>query len=208
MYSFDQLLKSRRSAMKFIPNVPISTEELEEMFQLATLAPSSFNLQHAHYMVIIDPDEKERLREAAYGQYKIHTASAAIVVLGDLNAYKQAEEIYNGMLLLGMMDRMSFDQMIQDITSLYEGRGASFQHEEAIRNASLSAMLFMLIAKEHGWDTCPMIGFDVEAVRKEFHIPANLVPAMMITIGKEDDSKVRPRGYRKPVGQFVHFGSF
>ena len=32
--------------------------------------------------------------------------------------------------------------------------------DEAIRNASLSAMTFMYAAKYYGYDTCPMIGFD------------------------------------------------
>jgi len=30
----------------------------------------------------------------------------------------------------------------------------------------------------------------------------------MITMGEEDTSKTRMRGYRKPVGEFVSFNSF
>ena len=69
-------------------------------------------------------------------------------------------------------------------------------------------MLFMLIAKDKGWDTCPMIGFDAEAVAKLLHAPENLVPVMIITIGVEKTSNRRPRGYRKPIGEFVSYGAF
>jgi len=69
-------------------------------------------------------------------------------------------------------------------------------------------MLFMLAAKERGWDTCPMIGFDPEAIREILNIPDQYVPAMMITIGKEDLSGQRARGYRKPVGEFVSYNQF
>ncbi len=38
--------------------------------------------------------------------------------------------------------------MVQDTVSFYENRGEPFKRDEAIRNASLSAMMFMLSAKE------------------------------------------------------------
>ncbi|AIF54173.1 nitroreductase [Pelosinus sp. UFO1] len=101
----------------------------------------------------------------------MHSASAAILVLGDKLAYKNAENIYSGMLSLGIMDKLEYDSTIQGINNLYESGGEEFQRTEAIRNASLSAMMFMLIAKDEGWDTCPMIGFDPEEVRRIFNIP-------------------------------------
>jgi putative NAD(P)H nitroreductase len=94
------------------------------------------------------------------------------------------------------------------VLGFYESRGDAFKRDEAVRNASLSAMLFMLVAKEKGWDTCPMIGFDPAAVSAELNIPDAYVPAMMITIGKEDTTNQRPRGYRKPVGEFVSYNAF
>lgn len=80
--------------------------------------------------------------------------------------------------------------------------------EEAIRSASLSAMQMMLIAKDRGWDTCPMIGFDPVAMRQLLNVPDNYEPVMLIAIGKEDTSSFRPRGYRKPVGEFVSYNRF
>lgn len=46
-------------------------------------------------------------------------------------------------------------------------------------------MMFMLSAKEKGWDTCPMIGFDAEAVKRILNIDDQFEVVMMITIGKE-----------------------
>ncbi|AWB46196.1 nitroreductase family protein [Paenibacillus sp. CAA11] len=208
MSAFDELIQSRRSAMKFQTDVQISQHELSELFHAAALAPSCYNLQHTHYVAVTKPEEKEKLKQAAGGQHKVVMASAAIVVLGDLDAYKKADQIYGGMRDLGIMSQLDYDLMLDTINGLYESRGAEFQKEEAIRNASLSAMLFMLNAKDKGWDTCPMIGFDPEAVRELLHIPDHLIPVMMITLGKEDTSKQRPRGYRKPVAEFVTFDRF
>lgn len=208
MSDLREIIKDRRSANNFIEGHIIPKEDFNEIFELLKLAPSCFNIQHASYLVVTDPEKKEALREAAFNQYKIHTASAAVIILGDREAYKKADSIYSGMLSLKMMSQFDYDNMLNDINNLYEGRGEGFQRDEAIRNASLSAMMFMLIAKDKGWDTCPMIGFDPEKVCKLFHIPENLEPIMLVTMGKEDKNKQRFRGYRKPVGEFVTFDSF
>ncbi|MUG43701.1 nitroreductase family protein [Paenibacillus woosongensis] len=202
------VLKERRSATKFHPEAKISEQELEEIFSLVKYAPSAFNLQHAHYVVVHDPEKKNKVYEAANKQYKIKTASAAILVLGDLNAYQNVRQLNEGMLHLGIINKQELDMTVESVTRFYEERGDSFKRDEAIRNASLSAMLFMLIAKDKGWDTCPMIGFDPEQMRKELNIPDQYVPVMLIALGKEDLSGQRLRGYRKPVGEFVTYNGF
>jgi putative NAD(P)H nitroreductase len=205
MSDLKSLIEKRRSATNFIEGIKIPKEDFQEIFELLKLAPSCFNIQHANYLVITDEDKKEALRGAAFNQYKIHTASAAILVLGDKEAYKKSDKIYSGMLDLKMISQFDYDQMMTDINNLYESRGEGFQRDEAIRNASLSAMMFMLIAKDKGWDTCPMIGFDEKQVRELFNIPENLEIALLMTMGKEDTKKTRLRGYRKPIGEYVNF---
>jgi putative NAD(P)H nitroreductase len=199
------LIKERRSANNFIEGIKIPDKDFTDIFELLKLAPSCFNIQHSHYLVVTDEEKKEELRMAAFNQYKIHTASAAILVLGNKTAYKNAENIYSGMLNLGMMEKIDYDNMLRDINNLYESRGTDFQKDEAIRNASISASMFMLLAKEKGWDTCPMIGFNPDEMRELFNIPENYEIVLLITMGKEDTKKQRMRGYRKPVGEYVSF---
>ncbi|MFP3391935.1 nitroreductase family protein [Brevibacillus sp. SIMBA_040] len=208
MSEFTTLVKNRRSANKFLENVPITREELEEIMSLVKFAPSAFNLQHAHYVVVLDPETKDRVYEAASRQYKVKTASAVIMVLGDKEAQQNVGRIHEGLLHLGVMDQREFDHTVSSVQAFYEAGGDSFKRDEAIRNASLSAMLFMMVAKDKGWDTCPMIGFDPKAVQQILNFPDQYVPAMMITIGKEDNSSQRVRGYRKPVGEFVSYDTF
>ncbi|MNW39071.1 putative NAD(P)H nitroreductase MhqN [compost metagenome] len=205
MSDFTSLIKSRRSANKFMTGVEITDQDLDQIFQLVKFAPSAFNLQHAHYMVIRDPELKQKVYEAANKQYKILTSSAVIVVLGRMDAYKDVDKINEGLLNLGVINKQEFDREVESVVSFYETGGDVFKRDEAIRNASLSAMQLMLIAKDQGWDTCPMIGFDPEALREALSIPESAIPAMLISIGKEDTSSQRPRGYRKPVSEFVSY---
>lgn len=202
---FEQLVQERRSASNFLDDVTITENQLNEIFNLVKLGPSAFNLQHTKYMVVLNTDLKEKIKEAAYGQHKVSTASAVILVLGDKEAYKNAEKIYEGLLMLGMVNKQEYECMVEDTMNFYTSRGESFQRDEAIRNASLSAMLFMMAAKEKGWDTCPMIGFDADEVKEILQLDQNDEPVLMITIGKEKVSSRKPRGYRKPIGEFVTY---
>ncbi|MEF2966775.1 nitroreductase family protein [Paenibacillus sp. M1] len=205
MSDFTEVLKNRRSANKFMQGVEIPQKDLEEIFNLVKYAPSAFNLQHTHYIVVKDPELKEKVYEAANKQYKVRTASAVIVVLGNPDAYKDAAVLNEGLLNLGVLSKQEYDMTVESTLAFYEERGETFRREDAIRNASLSAMQLMLIAKDHGWDTCPINGFDPEALSKALALPEAYVPVMLVTIGKEDTSSFRPRGYRKPVAEFVKF---
>jgi len=208
MNNFSSLIRMRRSANKFLPDVKISREDLDEIFSDVKFAPTAFNLQHAHYLVVDSPEMKERMFEAANRQYKVKTASAVILVLGNKMAYQNVGKVNEGLLQLGVLSQQEYDHIVSSVTSFYESRGESFLHDEAIRNASLSAMLFMLAAKDKGWDTCPMIGFDPVEVSMHLNIPDTYEPVLMITIGKEDLSSQRVRGYRKPIGEFVSYNAF
>lgn len=205
MRNFIELVKERRSATNFLPEEKITRNELNEIFELVKFGPSAFNLQHSNYLVVSDPAMKEKLYEAAYSQHKIISSSAVVIVLGDKKAFQQASQLYEGMKLLKIITNQEYEQMVNDTVSFYENKGMGFQRDEAIRNASLSAMLFMLAAKDKGWDTCPMIGFDPEEVKRLLNITEQYEVVMMITIGKEKVESRSPRGYRKPVTEFVTY---
>jgi putative NAD(P)H nitroreductase len=203
--SLESIFKERRSATKFLPEAVISREELQDIFNLVKYSPSCFNLQHARFHVVIDKEKIRAFHDRASQQYKLLTASAIVVVLGDKLAYQNVGAIYEGLKHLGFYSEEEYQGVISMVTSFYEGNGESFRHDEAIRNASLSAMSFMLAAKDRGWDTCPMIGFDPAATKEFFGFSDTLVPVLLIAVGKEDLSARGPRGYRKPLGEYVTF---
>lgn len=209
--NFEDLVKSRHSAMNFIENEQMTEEDFKNIFELTKLAPSAYNLQFTNYLVITDQEKKERVKELSYNQYKIHTASGVVIVMGNKNSIEmpEVEKIYSPLKMLKMMDEVEYD-MTMDMIKGYSDGLKNNQHNlnlELVRNAGIHAMLFMLSAKHYGFDTCPMHVHNVDELRKEFNIPDHLEPIMMITIGKSVD-KVRARGYRKPVGEFVNFNGY
>lgn len=209
--NFEDLVKSRHSAMNFIENEQMTEEDFKNIFELTKMAPSAYNLQFTNYLVITDQEKKERVKELSYNQYKIHTASGVVIVMGNKNSIEmpEVEKIYSPLKMLKMMDEVEYDMTMELIKGYSEGLKNN-PHElniELVRNAGIHAMLFMLSAKHYGFDTCPMHVHNVDELRKEFSIPDHLEPIMMITIGKSVD-KVRARGYRKPLGEFVNFNGY
>lgn len=209
--NFEQLANARHSAVNFVENEVITEEEFKKIFDLSKLAPSAYNLQFTEYLVITDKKKKERVKELSYNQYKIHTASAVIIVMGNKNSFEMSEvkKIYEPLKMLKMMDEIDFDLTMNAIKA-YSDRlkeNPSDLKVELALNVGIHAMHFMLSAKHYGFDTCPMHVHNVDQLRKEFNIPNHLEPIMMITIGKSVD-KVRARGYRRPVGEFVQFNGY
>lgn len=209
--NFEQLLNERHSAVNFVKDFRMTEEDFHNIFNLTKSAPSAYNLQFTNYLVVTDEDKKERVRALNFDQYKIHTASAAVIVMGNKESIERenAEKIYGPMKMLKMMDETTYD-MTMGLIDSYASNVKSDKYklrEELFLNAGLHAMIFMLSAKHYGFDTCPMHIHNVDALREEFNIPDHLEPMMLITIGKSVD-KIRPRGYRKPVGEFVQFNSY
>ncbi len=58
------------------------------------------------------------------------------------------------------------------------------ERDEGMRSCGLVGMAIMLMAKELGYDSCPMDGFDYKAVGKIIDLPADREISFMIAIGK------------------------
>jgi nitroreductase len=62
-----------------------------------------------------------------------------------------------------------------------------------MRSCGIAAQTIMLGAKAMGLDSCPMDGFDFDAVGKIVNLPQDHVITMMVVVGKAVQP-ARPRG--------------
>ena len=76
------------------------------------------------------------------------------------------------------------------------------QRDEGMRSCGMAAMALMLAAKEMGYDSCPMDGFDFDVVAKLLNLPADHTPAMYVAIGK-GTKEAWPRGGQLPMQDVV-----
>ena len=71
----------------------------------------------------------------------------------------------------------------------------------------MAAQTLMLAAKSMGYDSCPMDGFDYDAVGKLINLPEDHVVAMFVVIGK-GTKDAWPRPGQLPMSDVVIENSF
>jgi len=76
-----------------------------------------------------------------------------------------------------------------------------------MRSCGMAAMTLMLAAQGMGYASCPMDGFDFEAVSELIHLPSDHVIAMFVVIGKET-KPAWPRGGQLPLEEIVIYNRF
>ncbi|AOZ90359.1 nitroreductase family protein [Bacillus xiamenensis] len=176
------ILKERASVKEYDTTHEMTKEELTELLDITTKAPSAWNLQHWHFTVFHSAESKAKLLPIAYNQKQVSQASAVIAVLGDLEANKNGEKIYSELAEQGFITEDIKETLMTQINSAYQSE--QYAREAAYSNASLAAMQLMIAAKAMGYDTCAMGGFSKEAYIKEFNVSSRYEPVMLISVGK------------------------
>ena len=58
------------------------------------------------------------------------------------------------------------------------------QRDEAQRSIGMAMQTLMLAAQDLGYDSCPMIGFDIDEVAGLIRLPEDHVMGPMVAVGK------------------------
>jgi nitroreductase len=181
---FFDVIKERRSVRSYDPEVKISREELSEILQQATLAPSGANLQPWRFLVIDSQELKQKLLPIAFNQQQVVEASAVIAVLGDMECYKLAEKIYGQAVEAGYMPAETAKSFVERYTSMFASMPTDAVRQNVVTDSGLVSMQLILVARAKGYDTVPMGGYDKEKFKEAFGISDRFVPIMLIALGK------------------------
>ena len=183
---FFDVIKGRKSVKYFDPNVKIKREEIIEMLNEANIAPSSCNLQPWRYIVVDTQEGKEKLGSANYNKIQNDTSAAMIIVLGDLNHYGKFDEIYGEAVEKGYMTEEVKDGFEKGMGPQLENLPTDKNREGVYFDCGLWTMQFANIAYAKGYDTNIVGGFVREKVAELFELEENLIPVMLIALGKKE----------------------
>ncbi|BET19785.1 nitroreductase family protein [Bacillus velezensis] len=196
---FMDIMKGRRSIRNYDPAVKISKEEMTQILEEATTAPSSVNAQPWRFLVIDSPEGKEKLAPlSSFNQTQVSTSSAVIAVFADMNSDDYLEEIYSKAVELGYMPQEVKDRQIAALTAHFEKLPEQVNRETILIDGGLVSMQLMLTARAHGYDTNPIGGYDKEKIAEVFGMDKErYVPVMLLSIGKAADEGYA--SYRLPI---------
>lgn len=196
-----QAIQERRSIKVYDPQHRMTEAEIQWLLSLTMLSPTAFNIQHWRFVVVTDPALRQQIREVSWNQAQVTDASLLIVVTVDLKAWEKEPARY----WVNAPQPVS-DYLVSAIHGYYTDREQA-QRDEGMRSGGMAAMTLMLAAKEMGYDSCPMDGFDFDAVARLIKLPADHVPVMFVVIGKAMEP-ARPRGGQLPIDEVVVYNHF
>ena len=189
-------VESRRSIKAYDPEHRLSAEEIDRLMSLTILSPTAFNIQNWRFVLVEDPVLRHQVRAVSWNQSQVTDASLLVVLVADLNAWAREPARY-----WQYAPQAAQDILVPAIGQYYKGHDQA-QRDEGMRSCGMAAMTLMLAAKEMGYDTCPMDGFEFDAVAKLLNLPADHIPTMFVTIGKGIKNPW-PRSGQLPLNEVV-----
>jgi len=155
--AFQKILRGRRSIRRYLPT-PVDPEKIRTCLEAARLAPSAHNAQPWRFVVVDDPELKDRLTAAAfsgiYSGSKFAARAPVIIVL-----LVELEFVTN-----------RIGARLQGVPFHFLDMGIAGEH-------------IVLQAEELGLATCWMGWFNYRKVRKVLDIPRKYKVVAMMPIG-------------------------
>jgi nitroreductase len=199
-----QVLLERRATQHFKPD-PVPPEYVEAILKFGAQAPSGYNLQPWRFIVVRDAENRKRLQKAAFDQAKIGEAPLVIIAFGIKEEWKNfshaifeegARRGMGKMEHVGRQEKMALDFL-----------GTLPAEAWLNRHTMIAFTTMMLVAEAYGLDTAPMEGFDSDAVKREFGLPAEAVVIALLAIGFRDGAE-KVYGGRLNLEHFVFAEKF
>jgi nitroreductase len=198
-----ECILSRRATKYYDPAATLSDAQISELVRIATTAPTSFHLQNWRFIAVRTAEAKARLSPIAWNQPPIIDAAVTFIVCGQLADSSVIPDRLAPVVEAGIMPA----KLVPDWE--IPARGLYFEHpqrqrDEAVRTGAIGATAMIYASLSLGLGSTPMIGFDAEAVAREFGLAEDEVPVMLLSIGAERPGNW-PQKPRRPVVDVLEF---
>ncbi len=191
-----EAIATRRAIKHFDASYVMPDADAQQLLTHAMLAPTAFNIQHWRFVHVQDNALRQEVRQLAWNQAQVTEASMLLILCADLKAWEKTPTRYWRNAPQGVQDFMV------PAIGQYYAEHAQVQRDEAMRSCGIAAMSLMLLAREMGYDSCPMDGFDFDAVGRLIRLPDDHVVTMMLAIGKASEP-AWPRGGQLDMNEVV-----
>lgn len=221
----ERLIHTRRSVRKFIDErIPESV--IEHCIELAFFAPNSSNLQPWHIYWVRSDDQRKALAKACISQNAARTASDLLVVVARTGTWRETAHRYlsewpdgkpapivtryyktlaplmytvGPLSILGRLKQLIFGavRLFRVTPNVYHTRADL--KTWAVKSTALAAQNLMMALHAHGYDTCPMEGFDPWRVKRLVGLPRDATVVMVVGAGRAAEDGIYNTRWRIPA---------
>ncbi|SIO65085.1 Nitroreductase [Singulisphaera sp. GP187] len=196
-----ECILSRSTTKKYDPAVTLSDDQIRELVRIGTTAPTSFHMQNWRFIAVRTPEAKARLSPIAWNQPPITDAAVTFIVCGQLADSSVIPERLAPLVEAGVMPAAMVPDWEIPARGLYM-EYPQRQRDEAVRSGAIAATAMIYAARSLALGSTPMIGFDAEAVAREFGLAEDEVPVMLLSVGAERPGNW-PQKPRRPVADVL-----
>ena len=185
--ALDQIFREARTYNGWLDK-PVSDEQIEAIYDLMKMAPTSANMQPARIVWVKSPEAKERLAALASegNAPKIKAAPVTAIIGYDIDFHDELPWLFPH----------------TDARSWFTGDEQA-REQGAFRNSSLQGAYLILAARALGLDCGPMSGFDNAKVDAEFFADEPRHRSNFIcSIGYGDPASIFDRSPRPDFAKF------
>jgi len=173
-----EAIQARRAIKWYDPEHQMPEDTFRMLMEHAILAPTAFNIQNWRFVRVTDPAQRQAIRAVAWDQAQVTDASELLVLCFDNKSWEHEPQRY-----WRNAPQEVQDFLVPAIDDYYRDK-PQVERDEGMRSCGLVGQTIMLVAQELGYQSCPMDGFDFEAVAKIINLPKDHTIAFMIAIGK------------------------
>lgn len=226
---FREVVTSRRSVKRFTDE-PIPQRVLDDCLDLAMLAPNSSNLQPWSFIRIVSEDKRQPANRLCLGQNAAKTAAELIAVVAHSDTWREnAEQVIEHWPVQPVPDIVTryYRQLVplnfrlgpfHALGPIKRGLVAMRRFKKstpdmhynrdtiklwAVKSTALASENLMLALRAHGFDSCPMEGFDEAGMKKLLGLGTDEHIVMMLGAGRRADNGIYHPQFRLPREQFV-----
>jgi len=174
--------------------------EKREFMELACLAPTAYNLQHNRFLIVENQALKDEIRKAAWDQPQVSDCSLLIIMCADLKSWTNAADRWAS-------NPKEVRDWIIEHTSADYANNPQKERDEALRSMGIAAGQIMITARAMGYDSCPIGGYDYDAVAKLINLPKDYIIGMLVPVGKKA-AEPHPRHDMLPYDEAVKTDKF
>lgn len=207
----------RHATKKFDPIKKISDADFDFILETARLSPSSIGLEAWKFVVIENEDLKKRLKEVSWGaQGQLLTASHYVAIF----ARKMVDTKYDSDYIVNHLKTIKGipEDLIPKVHQRYKAFQENDQHlldnertmfDWASKQTYIALANMMTVAAQIGIDSCPIEGYNYDAVHQIFKEEGLLEDdhfdiSVMVAFGyREVEPRPKTRKPKEEVVQWV-----
>jgi nitroreductase len=189
-----EAIGKRRSIRKF-KNELLSERQIEQLLEVARLAPSGCNVQPWRFIIVKNKQLKKRLCQASFNQEFVETAPVVIVCCGDLLSWKatrkRTQELLNkrNIHLSNECETALKDRVDMAVAAEIHERIPS-----TLLNVAIAIEHIVLEAVELGLGSCWIRLFDENRIKQLLNLPDHICVVAILPVGVPDEEPApRPR---------------